>query len=232
MLDKLILQVKNLSVSFGSTEIIKSLSFELKENENLVIIGPNGAGKTTLFKALLGLIPYKGEIIWHKDVKLGYLPSQGFLQDSKDLPLTVLDLFKLKDIPLDRIKYIIDKVGLTEGVLNKNFAKLSTGQFQRMLIAWTLVDDANVILFDEPISGIDISGQKVIYDLLHKFWKENNLSILMISHDLSVVWEHANRVLCLGSKRICFGKPHSVLTPKNLEEIYGTGIKFYEHKHN
>ena len=231
MSEKVILQVKDLQVSFGSKKIIDSLNFELRQNENLVVLGPNGVGKTTLFKALLGLVPYQGQINWSEDVKLSYLPSQGFLQDAKDLPLTVLDFFALKNISIDKTKNMLQKVGLDDSVLHKNFTTLSTGQFQRMLIAWTLVDDADVILFDEPIAGIDIEGQKVIYDLLHKFWQEKGLNIIMISHDLSIVWEHANRVLCLGSGHSCFGQPHAVLTPEALEDIYGTGIKFYEHKH-
>ncbi len=231
MSDKVILTVKDVSVSFGEKKVIDSVNFELQKNENLAILGPNGAGKTTLFKALLGLVPYKGDIVWGKDVKLSYLPSQGFLQDAKDLPLTVMDFFALKNISIDKVKDMLHNVGLHDDVLYKNFTTLSTGQFQRMLIAWTLVDDANVILFDEPISGIDIEGQKVIYDLLHKFWQEKKLTILMISHDLNIVWEHANRVLCLGSGHTCFGAPHAVLTPEALEDIYGTGIKFYEHKH-
>jgi len=122
-------------------------------------------------------------------------------------------------------------VGLDPSLLKRRFGTLSTGQFQRMIIAWALVDEPEVLLFDEPTSGVDIGGQETIYSLLHKFWKERNLTILLVTHDLSVVWEHANNVLCLNKKALCYGKPRDVLTPQGLEKLYGTGIKFYEHTH-
>ncbi len=226
----LILKVRNLNVSFGDKQIIRNLSFDVQEKETLIVMGPNGAGKTTLFRALLGLIPYEGEVVWREGIKIGYLPSQEVVARMNNLPLTLADFFSLKNISGPAMKEIIKQVGLDLDVLKKNLNKLSTGQFQRALIAWTLSDNPDVLLFDEPTSGIDIAGQKVIYDLLHKFWRERGLTIMMITHELNIVWEHANHVLCLGSGHICYGPPRKVLIPDELERIYGVGIKFYEHK--
>ena len=225
-----ILKVKNLNVKLDGEEIIKDLSFEVKEREVLVILGPNGAGKTTLLRTLLGLVPYTGEISWATE-DISYLPPQEFL-GRKDLPpLSVEDFFKFKNVSSKKILKILKQVGLDASTLKKRFWTLSTGQFQRMIIAWALVDEPSVLLFDEPTVGIDVGGQETIYSLLHKFWEERNLTILLVTHDLSIVWEHAKNVLCLNRRMLCYGVPRKVLTPKHLEQLYGTGIKFYEHRH-
>lgn len=226
----LILKVRNLNVSFGDKKIIQNLSFDVQEKEALIVMGPNGAGKTTLFRALLNLIPYEGEVIWREGIKVGYLPSQEVVARTNNLPLTLEDFFSLQNVSGEKMKKIVEQVGLEADALKKKLNKLSTGQFQRALIAWTLSDDPDVLLFDEPTSGIDIAGQKVIYDLLHKFWEEKGLTIMMITHELNIVWEHANHVLCLGSGHVCYGPPRKVLVPDELEKVYGVGIKFYEHK--
>ena len=126
---------------------------------------------------------------------------------------------------------ILKEVGLNSSLLKKRYGTLSTGQFQRMVIAWALVSEPSVLLFDEPTSGIDIGGQETIYSLLHKFWKKGCLTILLVTHDLNIVWEHANNVLCLNKKKLCYGRPKNVINPKSLERLYGTGVKFYKHTH-
>jgi len=225
-----ILKVKNLNVTLDGEEIIKDLSFKVKEGEILIILGPNGAGKTTLLRTLLGLLPYKGEIHWATR-NVSYLPPQELFQRKFLPPLSIEEFFKFKRVSSAQILKILDSVGLDSAVLKKRFGTLSTGQFQRMIIAWALVGEPSVLLFDEPTAGIDIGGQETIYSLLHKFWSKGKLTILLVTHDLNIVWEHANNVLCLNKKRLCYGKPREILTPESLEELYGMEIKFYEHKH-
>ncbi len=228
--DKVILQVKNLNVKFNGEEMIKDLSFDVKEGEVLIILGPNGAGKTTLLRALLNIIPYEGKISWNTK-NISYLPPQELFQ-RKDLPpLSIEEFFKFKEVSRKKILEIFKEVGLDSSLLKRKYGELSTGQFQRMMIAWALVDKPSVLLFDEPTSGIDIGGQETIYSLLHKFWERGDLSILLVTHDLNIVWEHANNVLCLNKKKLCYGRPKDVLTPKSLEKLYGTGVKFYKHSH-
>jgi len=226
-----ILEVKNLNVVLGRRQVIKDLSFKVAARETLVVLGPNGAGKTTLFKAILGLIPYQGEVKWHTR-HISYLPSQELILRQISLPLTVEEFFYLKTKQQKEIVEILKQVGLDIQVLKQGFNTLSTGQFQRMTIAWALLNKPEVLLLDEPTSGVDAAGQQNIYSLLHKFWQKNNLTILSITHDLNIVWEHANNVLCLNQTNLCFGAPQKILTPQKLEDIYGTGIKFYEHKHD
>lgn len=227
---KEILKVKNLSVKLGELEIIKNLSFSVREGETLIILGPNGAGKTTLLRTLLGLLPYEGEIFWGtKDIS--YLPPQELVRRGDLPPLSVGDFFKFKEVSLEKILGILKSVGLGASLLKRQFRELSTGQFQRMIIAWALVKEPSVLLLDEPVYGIDAGGQETIYSLLHRFWKKGHLTILLVTHDLNIVWKHSNNVLCLNKKMLCYGKPRKVLTPEGLEKLYGTGIKFYKHKH-
>ena len=225
-----ILKVKNLNVSFGKEDIIKDLSFEVKRGEVLVILGPNGAGKTTLLRALLGLIPYEGEIVWESK-NISYLPPQELIQRKYLPPMTVEEFFRFKDVGKEDILKIFEEVGLDASLLKRPFNALSTGQFQRMMIAWALVDNPDILLFDEATYGIDAGGEETIYSLLHKFWEKRNITILLVTHDLDIVYEHANSVLCLNKEKMCYGEPTKILTPQNLEKIYGTGIKFYKHAH-
>ena len=227
---KTMLEVEELNVSFNGEEVIKDLSFEVKEGEVLVVLGPNGAGKTTLLRALLGLLPYRGKITWATD-DISYLPPQEMLQRQDLPPLSIEDFFRFKSVSIHETLKVFDLVGLDSSLLKRRYGALSTGQFQRMIIGWALVDDPSVLLFDEPTSGIDIGGQETIYSLLHRFWKERNLTILLVTHDLNVVWEHAENVLCMNKEKLCYGKPKMVLTPGELEKIYGVGIKYYKHAH-
>jgi len=231
-----ILKVKNLNVELNNKKIIENLSFEVKEKETLVILGPNGAGKTVLFRALLGLLPHRGEIQWQKEVKIGYVPTR--LSLTKEIPLTIKEFFDLKPSTKNmamgpkEIIEVLRTVGMVDSeILEKRVAFLSSGQFQRLLVAWGLADNPQILLFDEPMSGIDIRGQESIYNLLEKLREERNLTILLITHDLSIVYKLADNVICLNKKALCQGPSVEVLTPQHLSKLYGGEIKFYQHKH-
>jgi len=114
---KIILDVKNLCVSLGGEEILKNLSFSVYEDEVLAILGPNGGGKTTLLKALLNIVPYKGEIKWKENIKIGYVPQR--LNQIKDVPLNIKEFFELEDIKLEETLNILKILGLNEDVLFK-----------------------------------------------------------------------------------------------------------------
>jgi len=230
MKNEILLEVKNLNVSFDGEKVIENLSFEVKEKEILTILGPNGSGKTTLLKALLGLIPFRGEIIWKKKVKISYLPERLSRREFSQIPLTVEEFFTFKKRKMNP-KEILKAVGLEEKVLKKTPSLLSSGEFQRMLIAWSLIDLPDVLILDEPSSGIDIGGKETIYSLLYKFWKERELTLIFVTHDLNIVYGFSTNVLCLQKKKLCFGPPRAVLTPSLLQELYGGEIKFYRHNH-
>lgn len=233
----IILEVKNLSVRLDNEDILKNISFNVGAGEAVAIIGPNGAGKTVLFKTLLELIPYEGEIKWKKNIKIGYVP-QRFTID-KNTPITVKEFFLLKtgefwltsENFLKHFAHELKLVGLDESILKKRMADLSGGQIQRLLVSWSLLDHPEIILFDEPTSGIDIGFEETIYNLMHRLQDERGLAILLISHDLNVIYRHANVVLCLNKEMICRGAPRKVLTPRELEKLYGE-TSFYHHLEN
>ncbi|OGM89421.1 ABC transporter ATP-binding protein [Candidatus Wolfebacteria bacterium RBG_13_41_7] len=226
-----ILEVKNLNVSFGKEKIIENLSFNLKTGENLVILGPNGAGKTVLLKTLLGIYPFSGGIKWKENVKIGYVPQKFMLE--KTVPLTVEEFFRFRKISEEEIVNVIESVGIkNKSVLKNKIGEISSGQLQRILIAWALVDNPEVLIFDEPTAGIDIEGEETIYKLLAEIEKERNLTIIMVTHDLSVVYKIADVALCLNRRFSCYGVPQEVLNSENFRKMYGEEIKFYKHEHH
>jgi zinc transport system ATP-binding protein len=229
MQDDLVLKVRTLSVELEGEKVINNLSFEVKKGDTLIILGPNGAGKTVLLKTLLGLLPYKGEVEWKKNIRIGYVPQR--LPFIKDIPLSVKDFLKLKKSSEKEIEEILNSVGLKENLLNKKIGDLSSGQFQRILIAWSLIENPQILLFDEPTTGIDIEGEETVYRLLARLKRDRELTVLLVTHDLSVVYTFSNYVICLNKQPICYGFPREVLTPENLQKLYGEEVKYYRHKH-
>ncbi|OGY64530.1 MAG: hypothetical protein A3J53_00345 [Candidatus Harrisonbacteria bacterium RIFCSPHIGHO2_02_FULL_40_20] len=225
-----IVEVKNLNVIFGQHQVLDDLSFDVNKGEVLAIIGPNGAGKTVLFHALIGLSrPTSGVINWKSNVKIGYVPQRFDIE--VDLPLTTREFFYLKggDVTDKKIKEFLDLVGIDHEALNKGISQLSVGQRQRVLVAWAVMNEPEILLFDEPTADIDIRGQQSIYHLLHKIQDQIGFAVILISHDLSVVYKYADQVLCLNSKRVCMGPPREVLSAEQLLELYGGEQTFYKH---
>jgi zinc transport system ATP-binding protein len=228
------LTVKNLSVRIVGKLIVQNLSFELEPSETLSILGPNGAGKTVLLKALLGLVPYSGEIIWNPSVRIGYVPQK--IDADRHLPLTYRDLFdskcRIAKAPIEQIAEVSRIVGLTEATLSTPVGHLSGGYFQRGLIGFALIGKPNVLLLDEPTASIDEPGEEHIYELIRRLQAEYKLAVITVSHDLSFVYRHATRVLCLNKRNVCMGPPREALNDEVLEKLYGPSFGYYVHDHN
>ncbi len=227
----MILSVKNLNIEINRIKILEDINFEIDKGEVLAIIGPNGAGKTMLLRALLGLDDYKGEIKWSPKIKIGYVPQR--MDIETDIPLTVKEFFYLRNEEINdaKIKEALTFVHLDEKILNSGFGEISVGQRQRVLIAWAIVAKPDVLLFDEPTADVDIAGQKSIYAMLHKLQHDLNLTVILVSHDLNVVYKYADKVICLNRKKICEGSPNEILNTEKLLEIYGGEKAFYHHHH-
>lgn len=225
-----LLEVRNFGVMLDHSEILKDLNFSVHEGEFLTVLGPNGSGKTVLVKSLLGLLPHEGEVKWYKKPKTGYLP-QGLNQMSvRDYPLTVFDFFSLKKLKKDEILKQLSLVGLESSVLDKRAGFLSGGEFQRMLIAWVLSSNPNILFLDEPMTAVDIAGGETIYSLLQDIREKKNITIISVTHDLNIVYAHSTHVLCLSRfGHRCYGVPKDILTPEIMRDIYGTEIKYYTH---
>jgi zinc transport system ATP-binding protein len=228
--DQILLGVRNLTVALDGSPILRDLSFDVAEGEFLTILGPNGSGKTVLVKALVGLLPYSGELTWHNKPRVGYLP-QGFNQMSvRDMPLTVKDFFALKKIRPEDAAAQLSLVGLDPSALRKRAGHLSGGEFQRMLVAWVLASGPNVLFLDEPTTAVDVGGGETIYSLLGAIWQKSRLTIFNVTHDLNIVFAHSTHVLCLSRHgHLCYGAPREVLTPAVLRDMYGAEIKFHSH---
>ena len=224
------LKVKNVSVHFNNKAVIQGLSFELNKGDVMAIVGPNGAGKSVLFRALLGLVPYEGEIQWPENVKIGYVPQK--LAVERDLPLNVMEFLQFKGASVNEIHESLHSVGLDHCVLGKTrLGQLSGGELQRVLIAYALMNHPDVLLFDEPTAGVDIGGEETIYSLIEKLHAKTGLTILLITHDLNIIYRYAGKVLCLNKSKICYGSPREALDAKVLEELYGAKVNIYPHEH-
>lgn len=226
-----ILEIKNLTVELEEEKIIDNFSFSAQQGDIVAILGPNGAGKTVLLRTLLGFLPHSGEINWSKPLRKGYVPQR--LPLVKDIPLTVAEFFKLKiknNLSVS-VENVLQSVGLKSELLNKSMNLLTPGQYQRALMAWQLMTDPEVMFFDEPMEGIDASGQQSIYRFLKKIHQEKNLTIFLVSHDLSVVYQFASKVICLSRNLVCAGIPKEALNAEMLTKLYGGETKFYQHHH-
>ena len=228
-----LLQVKNLSVQLEDRSVVDDLSFELAAGERLSVLGPNGAGKTVLLKALLNLLPYRGEVVWAAGVRIGYVPQK--VDADTHLPLTFTDLFRAKcrtlRIGFNEAGEIASTVGLTSQILKTPVGHLSGGQFQRGLIGFSLIGNPNVLLMDEPTASVDEPGEEHIYELINRLQTQHNLASIMVSHDLSFVVRYATKVLCLNRQQVCFGTPTEALSSDVLTKLYGESVGFYDHHH-
>ena len=215
-----ILKVSNLTIEISNQPIIDNLTFRIKKGITLAIVGPNGAGKTTFFRSLLNLVPYKGTIEWSGKVKLGYVPQ---ILSVRDIPISVKEFLALKGA--DNPENVLTTVGLdSKLVLGKSLGALSGGQLRRVLIAWAIIDKPNVLLFDEPTSGVDVDSEEAIYGMLRKLTLENEITLLLISHDLHIVREYSDYVLALNKCLVFFGESREVMNPNNQRLIYGEPI--------
>ena len=230
MTDRL-LSVRDLRVAFGNLVVLRGLSFEVYSGDCLAIIGPNGSGKTVLLKALQHLIPSEGEIHWSQEARVGYVPQS--VAADRQLPLKVREILEAKarflHLADQEMEKVSSELNLSPELVNAGIGTLSGGQFQKVLIAFAMLGRPNVLLFDEPTASLDELSEERIYELVHELQCNKGITLILVSHDLSVVYRYASRVLCLSKGRTCMGPPKEILTPEMLEELYGAPPKFYRH---
>jgi len=225
------LEVSHLSVHFDATRVLTDLSFNVAKGSSVAIIGPNGAGKTVLLRALIGSLQFSGTVRWTKGVRIGYVPQK--LDLERDIPITGVDFLSARAAvahkPAVDFSSVLAPVGIPLEVAQQPIGTMSGGQFQRLLIAFALVGDPNVLLLDEPTAGVDEPGQEHLNELVRRLQKNQGLTVLFISHELSIVYKNADYVLCLSRARTCFGSPRTILTPDLLREIYGSEVSYHVH---
>jgi zinc transport system ATP-binding protein len=230
--------IRDVSVELGGHFVLTRVSADIARGRITALIGLNGSGKTTLLRAVVGEYPHRGQIKYfcghdhsHPTPEyVGYVPQK--LSIDAKLPLTVRDLFSLalSKRPLcfgvprwvtQRASVLLERVGMP-GILDHPVDGLSGGQLQRVLLALALQPSPELLLLDEPASGIDFKDQKKFYELISQINDETGITVLLVSHDLGMVNAHADHVLCLKDGRIqCQGPPEEILTPQNLSLTFG-----------
>jgi zinc transport system ATP-binding protein len=218
--DEYVLKVTNLSVKLQNQILLDHLSFNVKKGTTLAILGPNGAGKTVLLKTLLNLVPHTGLVDWSGKVKIGYVPQYVAVSD---IPMSVREFLSIGNgIDLENS---LDKVRLNDkSILNKRLGVLSGGQLRRVLIAWALNDNPNVLLLDEPTTGVDMDSEEPIYLMLNDIKKTQKITIFLITHNIHIVQEYADDLLAI-NKCVTFCGPSSEIAKPDIQrQIYGETV--------
>ena len=239
------IEVKNIYCGYDNKKIIKDLSFNVNNGENLCIVGPNGCGKSTLLKSIANIIEYEGSIkIDNKEVssfsRIDLAKKVALMSQTSQIyfPYTVYDTVSLgryayskgvfSKLSLTDKRIIVDsmkKVGIYE-LKDKLITELSGGQLQRVFLAKIFAQDPDIILLDEPTNHLDFKNQIDLLENLNEWLKTNNKIVIGVLHDLNLVQYFADKVLMIQSgKVVSYGRPEDVLKGEILNDIYGMDIK-------
>ena len=218
---KTILEVSHVSVSYKEKKnVLKDISFMIKEGEIVGLVGESGCGKSTLSKAILGLLDIEeGEMIHHtKNPQMVFQDPFSSLNPRKKIGWILEEPLRIQKVPKQerkqRVEEMIVKVGLTLSHLERYPKELSGGQRQRVSIAISLIQGSKFIIADEPVSALDVTIQKQIMELMIRLQEENQLSYLFISHDLNVIYQMCDRVLVM--------KAGQIVEEGDVEEIFNS----------
>lgn len=218
--DDYILKVSNLDVKIQNQTLIDHLSFNVRKGTTLAILGPNGAGKTVLLRTLLNRVPYTGLIEWTEKVKLGYVPQYVTVAD---VPMSVREFISSGDGT--DVYGALERVRLTDkSIIDKRLGVLSGGQLRRVLIAWALNDNPNVLLLDEPTTGVDMDSEEPIYLLLNDIKKAQKMTILLITHNIHIIEEYSDDLLAINKCLTFCGPSSDIANPEIQRRIYGEPV--------
>lgn len=229
-------KINNISVNISGQEILKNVSIHVHCGQLTVIIGRNGAGKSTLLKAILGEVEHTGNIVFTdmkdnktKKIKIGFVPQK--INVERHMPTTVYDLFAscISDIPVflrkDKKLYkeIKEQLGLfgAEELIDKSIGELSGGELQRVLLAIATKPIPNLLILDEPVSGIDENGTREFYKILQDLKSKYDMSIILVSHDFELTKQYADKVILLDKEVIKEGTPEQVFNSLEFKCRFG-----------
>lgn len=230
-----LISARGISVSRYGRDILIDVDLDIREREIVTLIGPNGAGKTTLVRVLLGLEkPDRGIIHRRRDLTIGYVP-QRFDSDSV-IPMTVERFLVLGgSYGEDRIAAMLEHVDAAS-VRRQQLGELSGGEMQRVLLARALLRSPNLLVLDEPVQGVDQSGEADLYNLIARLRDEAGFGVLLVSHDLHIVMARSDRVICLNRHVCCSGVPETVAQHPSYGRLFGAeaarAFALYRHHHD
>lgn len=230
-----LLQASRINLALQGKPILQEVSLAVAAGEIVTLIGPNGAGKSTLVRVLLGLVrPDSGQIHRRPGLRTGYMPQR--LAVDHTLPLTARRFITLGTRARRReIEAVVEETGTVQ-VLNHPLQSLSGGELQRVLLARALMRRPDLLVLDEPVQAVDISGQYDLYDLIGRLRTTRGCGVLMISHDLHLVMATTDRVICLNRHVCCAGQPEAVSRDPAYLALFGYSgsrhLAVYRHHHN
>lgn len=230
------IKLKDFGVKLDNDIILEHVNLHIHCGNLIAIIGRNGAGKSTLIKAILNEIPHSGTIEFKNikedtfhDLVIGYVPQS--INIEKNTPTSVYDLFAsyITDVPVflwkskkayDRIKKQLCIFGVEE-LIDKAVCDLSGGQLQRVLLSIATYPIPNLLILDEPVSGIDQNGMELFYQTIHKLKQNYDLAIILVSHDLEYIRKYADKVVLLDRTVLAEGTPSAVYHSEEFYQIFG-----------
>jgi len=215
--------------------LVRGVSLSIRKGEILTLIGPNGSGKSTTARMALGVLnPDEGRAMRQPGLKVGYVPQKVSIDWT--LPLTVERFMRLTgNIARADVDAAMERTGVSK-LRREEVRSLSGGEFQRVMLARAIARKPDLLVLDEPLQGVDFSGQIVLYELISKLRNELGCGILLISHDLHVVMAATDQVICLNGHVCCHGTPVAVASSPEYRQLFGDRavptLAVYEHHHD
>ena len=232
--NNILVKLNNVGFKQNQKWLVKGVSLQVAKGEIVTLIGPNGSGKSTTAKIALGLFKnIEGEVQKYTN-NIGYVPQK--ISIDWTLPLRVRDFMLLTDnLKEDAIDEALSLTGVNH-LKNKSLGNLSGGEFQRVLLARAISKKPELLVLDEPVQGVDFTGEIALYELIKKISDELNCGILLISHDLHTVMSATDYVVCLNGHVCCSGSPKEVAKNNEYKALFGEQaaqtLSIYEHKHD
>lgn len=229
-----LISASSLSVKKGVLVLLNQIDLQVKAGEIVTIVGPNGAGKSTLLRALIGAVPFEGQLDLKENLTIGYVPQKLHLEQT--LPLSVKRFLNLPHRQSASAIQEALKSADAGHLIDKQLRNLSGGEFQRVLLARALINKPELLILDEATQGLDHLGADSFYRQIEHVRRELGCAILMVSHELHVVMAASDRVICLNGHICCEGTPDYVAANPAYQELFGTGtsgtMALYRHVHN
>ncbi len=230
----ILVKLNNVGIQQNDKWLVKGVSLEVEKGKIVTLIGPNGSGKSTTAKIALGIYKNIEGSVEKFTNNVGYVPQK--ISIDWTLPLRVKDFMVLTDNIKDEL---IDEALSLTGVIHlkeKNLGNLSGGEFQRVLLARAISKKPELLVLDEPVQGVDFTGEIALYELIKKISEKLNCGILLISHDLHTVMSATDHVVCLNGHVCCSGSPKDVARNNEYKALFGEQasqtLSVYEHKHD
>ena len=230
-----LISARGLEFSRGRRHILQHVDLDLNPGEIVTLIGPNGAGKTTLVRMMLGLVqPDSGTVYRQKSLVVGYAPQRFDVDPA--IPLSVSRFLMLgRAASPPEIGTVLKEVG-AGGLAQRQLARLSGGELQRVVLARALLRNPGLLVLDEPVRGVDFAGEAELYKLIGAIRDRRGVGVLLVSHDLHVVMAQSDRVICLNGHVCCHGQPQRVAQHPEYARLFGpaaaSAIGIYQHNHD